>query len=43
MVEKLRQYHALLLKWQEKINLVSPNTIPDAWQRHFIDSAQLAP
>ena len=43
MAEKLRQYHALLLKWQEKINLVSPNTIPEAWQRHFIDSAQLAP
>jgi 16S rRNA (guanine527-N7)-methyltransferase len=43
MAEKLRQYHALLLKWQEKINLVSPNTIPEAWERHFIDSAQLAP
>lgn len=40
---KLQQYHALLLKWQEKINLVSPATIPAAWGRHFIDSAQLAP
>ncbi len=42
-LEKLQQYHALLLKWQEKINLVSPATIPAAWDRHFIDSAQLAP
>lgn len=42
-LEKLKQYHALLLKWQEKINLVSPATIPDAWTRHFIDSIQLAP
>jgi len=41
--EKLRHYHGLLLKWQEKINLISPNTVPDAWERHFIDSAQLAP
>lgn len=43
MAEKLRQYHALLLKWQEKINLISPNTVSSAWERHFIDSAQLAP
>jgi len=42
-LEKLRQYHALLLKWQEKINLISPNTVPDSWERHFIDSAQLSP
>lgn len=41
--DKLRHYHALLLKWQEKINLISPNTVADAWERHFIDSAQLAP
>jgi 16S rRNA (guanine527-N7)-methyltransferase len=41
--EKLRHYYSLLLKWQEKINLISPNTVPDAWKRHFIDSAQIAP
>lgn len=40
---KLQQYHALLLKWQEKINLISPATVPSAWERHFIDSAQIAP
>lgn len=38
---KLRQYEALLVKWQKAVNLVSPNTIPDAWKRHFIDSLQI--
>ena len=40
--EKLRQYYDLLLKWQAKINLISPNTVADAWERHFVDSAQIA-
>ncbi len=39
----LRQYCALLLKWQEKINLISPTTTKDAWARHFKDSLQLLP
>lgn len=37
----LRHYCALLLKWQEKINLISPTTTKDAWARHFKDSLQL--
>lgn len=41
--EKLHQYHALLLKWQERINLISPNTVGEAWDRHFVDSLQLLP
>lgn len=40
---RLQQYHALLLKWQKKINLVSPTTIDTAWRRHFEDSLQLLP
>jgi len=40
---KLKQYQALLVKWQGKINLVSPNTINDAWERHFVDSIQIEP
>ena len=39
----LEQYQALLLKWQEKINLISPATIKDCWNRHFEDSLQLLP
>lgn len=38
---KLTQYHALLLKWQKAINLVSPSTIKEADTRHFLDSAQM--
>ena len=41
-VERLRQYEALLVKWQKAINLVGPATLPDSWSRHFGDSAQLA-
>ncbi|MCB1720138.1 MAG: 16S rRNA (guanine(527)-N(7))-methyltransferase RsmG [Alphaproteobacteria bacterium] len=40
-MEKLEIYHALLLKWQRAINLVSPKTLDEAWVRHFADSAQL--
>ncbi len=40
---RLRQYEALLVKWQKAINLVGPATIPDAWNRHFVDSVQMAP
>jgi 16S rRNA (guanine527-N7)-methyltransferase len=40
---RLHIYVDLLVKWQTKINLVSPNTVPDLWQRHFEDSLQLIP
>lgn len=39
---RLETYVAHLLKWQQRINLISPKTIPDIWERHIIDSAQLA-
>ena len=40
-IEKLEAYHALLLKWQKAINLVSPKTVDKARERHFADSVQL--
>jgi 16S rRNA (guanine527-N7)-methyltransferase len=40
---RLEAYAALLVKWQAKINLVGPATLPDLWRRHFLDSAQLLP
>jgi 16S rRNA (guanine527-N7)-methyltransferase len=40
---RLQIYADLLLKWQAKINLVGPDTLPDVWSRHMLDSAQLAP
>ncbi|MBF0251987.1 MAG: class I SAM-dependent methyltransferase, partial [Alphaproteobacteria bacterium] len=42
-MERLRIYAALLERWQAKINLVGPDTLPDLWGRHMLDSAQLAP
>lgn len=41
-MDKLKIYQALLKKWQRQINLVSKNTLPDMWDRHFADSLQLA-
>lgn len=42
-LDRLAAYEATLRKWQPKINLVGPSTLPDAWRRHFLDSAQLFP
>ena len=41
--EKLAIYVQLLCKWQKRINLVSSSTLPQIWQRHILDSAQLVP
>ena len=42
-VDRLKIYADLLQTWNQKINLVSKSTIPDLWQRHIRDSAQLFP
>lgn len=42
-LDRLIAYDGLLRKWQPKINLVGPSTLPDSWKRHFLDSAQLYP
>jgi 16S rRNA (guanine527-N7)-methyltransferase len=39
----LMAYVDLLARWQRRINLVSGKTLPDLWQRHMMDSAQLVP
>lgn len=41
--DRLKEYEALLRKWQKNINLVSRETLRDLWQRHILDSAQLFP
>jgi 16S rRNA (guanine527-N7)-methyltransferase len=38
---RLERYVALLEKWQRADNLVSPRTLPEIWERHIADSAQL--
>ena len=35
-------YLDLLSKWQPRINLVADSTLDSAWQRHILDSGQLA-
>jgi len=38
---RLKIYEASLKEWQNKFNLVSNKSLEDAWNRHFLDSAQL--
>jgi 16S rRNA (guanine527-N7)-methyltransferase len=40
---RVEKFVALLLTWQERINLISPASIPFMWERHVIDSLQLLP
>lgn len=40
---RLETYAGLLVKWQARINLIGPATLPDLWRRHMLDSAQLVP
>lgn len=40
-LERLQIYADLLVKWQARINLIGPRTLPDLWQRHMLDSAQI--
>lgn len=39
---RLETYAALLQKWNAAINLVAKSTLDELWQRHIVDSAQLA-
>lgn len=41
-IDVLNTYLALLIEWQNKFNLVSKSSIQNAWNRHFLDSAQLS-
>lgn len=38
---RLDRFVALLLQWQEKINLIAPATADEIWTRHIADSLQL--
>ncbi|KXV79083.1 16S rRNA methyltransferase, partial [Acetobacter malorum] len=41
--ERLEAFVALLEKWNPRINLVSSRDIASVWERHVLDSLQLAP
>lgn len=42
-IAKLGDFLDLVEKWNPKINLISANSLPSAWSRHVLDSAQLWP
>lgn len=39
--EVLTRFAALVRRWNPAINLVSRASVPELWQRHIVDSAQL--
>ena len=40
-LERLKTYAALLLVWNQRLNLISASSAGELWRRHFLDSAQL--
>ena len=40
-IRQLELYAYELIRWQDKINLVGPETLAQVWRRHMLDSAQL--
>ena len=40
---RLKAYVGLLTDWNARHNLVSKTSLEEVWQRHLLDSAQLAP
>lgn len=40
-IADLDRFRVLLADWNERMNLVGPATLPDFWNRHAWDSAQL--
>ena len=41
-LDRFAAYLSLLEKWQKSVNLVARTTLGIAWQRHILDSGQLA-
>ena len=39
--DRIRVHAELLRRWNASAGLVAASTLPDAWTRHFLDSAQL--
>ena len=40
-LDDLKAFQAMVLEWNTKFNLIGKNSVPDIWNRHIIDSAQL--
>jgi 16S rRNA (guanine527-N7)-methyltransferase len=42
-LERVKLFDGLFVDWSGRLNLVAKSTIPDRWQRHYLDSFQLMP
>lgn len=42
-LERLKDFVALVERWNPAINLVAKSTLADIWRRHVLDSAQIFP
>ena len=40
-LDRLDAYVDLLVRWQQRINLIGPATVPQLWERHILDCGQL--
>ena len=40
-IKTLKNYEALVLKWNERFNLISKSSVDFIWDRHILDSLQL--
>ena len=40
-MEKMKSFVSLLQEWNQKMNLVSKNSLEEVWTRHILDSLQL--
>jgi 16S rRNA (guanine527-N7)-methyltransferase len=38
---RLEAFVELLVRWQQRINLIGPATVDDIWRRHIADALQL--
>lgn len=39
--DRLQRFELQFRRWSERINLAAPSTLPQLWERHILDSAQL--
>jgi 16S rRNA (guanine527-N7)-methyltransferase len=40
-LDRLDRFVAVLLTWQQRVNLIAPSTVSEIWTRHIADSLQL--
>ena len=41
-LDRLKAMDRVLIDWSDRHNLIARSTLPDRWERHYLDSAQIA-